>query len=104
MELDDLRHTWKETKIKKPKNTDIMELIQHKSYGPVAALKRGFKKQIKFMAVLPAILLLTNIDDVSKVLTSVMFWSYVAFCIGVIIFSYRNYRIAEKMEQMDGMV
>jgi hypothetical protein len=81
-----------------------MELIQHKSYGPVAALKRVFRKQITVMALIPLLLLLTNLENVYNVVSSVMFWSYVAFCIGVIVFAYYNYRIAGKMEIMDGMV
>jgi hypothetical protein len=81
-----------------------MELIQHKSYGPVGALKREFRKQIMVMAILPVALFLTNMNDISKVLNSVMFWSYVAFCLGVIVFAYYNYRIVEKMEGMDRMV
>ena len=104
MELDDLKESWKQTNIKKITNTNIMELIQHKSYGPVSALKRAFAKQIKLMIIIPLILFLTNIDDVGKVLTSVMFWSYVAFCMGVIFFSYYNYLLVEKMEDMDGLV
>ncbi len=47
---------------------------------------------------------MANLQDVHKVFTSVLFWSYVAFCIGMIIFAYYNYRIASKMEVMDGMV
>lgn len=104
MELDDLKQTWKKTSAKKTTNTDIMELIQHKSYGPLAALKSGFRKQIAVMGVLPVILLATNLDNISIVLGSVMFWSYVAFCLGVVSFAYRNYRIVDKMEGMDGML
>jgi hypothetical protein len=104
MELDDLKDSWKQTNIKKITNTNIMELIQHKSYGPVSALKRAFAKQIKVMIIIPLILLLTNLDDVGKVLTSVMFWSYVIFCIVIIVFSYYNYRLVEKMEDMVGLV
>jgi hypothetical protein len=104
MELDDLKQTWKQTPINKPVNTDIMELIQHKSYGPVTALKREFLKQIRLMIILPILIFATNLDDVQKVFTSVMFWSYIVFCIGIIIFSWYNYRIVQKMESMDGMV
>ena len=104
MELDDLKQNWKQSAIKKTKNTDIMNLIQHKSYGPVAALKRAFRKQMVLMILLPVMLLLTNSDDISRPLTSVMFWSYVAFCIAAIVFAYYNYRIADKMGIMDGMV
>ena len=81
-----------------------MELIHLKSYGPVAALKREFRKQMMVMLILPALLLLTSADDTSKALTSVLFWSYVAFCIGVVVFAYRNNQIVKKMEGMDGVV
>ena len=103
MELDDLKQTWKQSEVKNL-NTDIMKLIQHKSYGPIAALKREFRKQIIVMMILPVMLILTNADDISRVLTSVMFWSYVAFCLGIIVFAWYNYRIVKKMEVMDGMV
>jgi hypothetical protein len=104
MELDDLKQSWKETPIPTPVNKNIMEMIQHKSYGPVAALKRGFRKQMIVMALMPFILLLTNASDISKPLTSVLYWSYVAVAIGVIIVAYYNYRIADKMQDMNGMV
>lgn len=104
MELDDLKDTWKQSQIKGIKNTNIMELIHNKNYGPVAALKKSFKKQIKLMIILPAILLTAHANDMSKVFTSILFWSYVAFCIGMIIFSFSNYRIVSKMQRMDGMV
>src|SRR5437868_15056136 len=104
MELDDLKQAWKQTDKQKPLNKNIMEMIQHKSYGPVAALKKSYKKQMTVMFIIPLLLLLTNLDDVNKALTSVMFWSYVAFCIAVIIFAFYNYKIASKMQQMDGIV
>lgn len=104
MELDDLKQTWKQTSGKNNINTDIMELIQHKGHGPVAAMKRVFKKQITVMAIIPLVLLATNLNDLHIVFTSVMFWCYVGFCIGVILFAYYNYRVVRKMENMDGMV
>jgi hypothetical protein len=104
MELDDLKKRWKQIPVNKITNTDIMELIQHKSYGPVAALKKAYKKQIIVMLLLPFLLLATNLDDISKPLTSVLFWAYVAFCLGVVIYASYNYRVVSKMESMDGMV
>jgi len=104
MELDDLKQTWKETNIKKDKNADIMDLMKHKSYGPIAALKREFRKQIVVMALLPLFLLFTTMDDFSKIFTNVLFWSYVAFCLGMVVFASANYRIVEKMGRMDGVV
>lgn len=104
MELEDLKQTWEKTIIKKNKNTDIMDIMKHKSYGPIAALKREFRKQIIVMALLPLFLLITTIDDISRIYTNVLFWSYVAFCSGMIIFASMNYRIVEKMGRMDGKV
>jgi len=104
MELDDLKQTWNQNQSTKPLNTDIMELIQHKSYGPLAALKKAFRKQIVLMAIIPAYFIIFNVDDVHALLNNVILWSYIAFCLGVIIFSYYNYRIVNKMEGMDHMV
>jgi len=104
MELDELKQMWQQTPVRNNVNTDIMELIQHKTYGPIAALKHVFKKQILVMGMLPLLLLATNSQHVQGVLTSVLFWSYVAFCIGMIAFAFYNYRIVSSMERMDGMV
>ena len=104
MELDDLKNNWHQTPLTKNKNWDIMEIIQQKSYGPLAALKRTFRKQMVLMFLIPFMFLATNAQDIHGVLTSILFWSYVAFCIGVIAFAYYNYRIVSKMEDMDAMV
>jgi len=104
MELDDLKQTWLQSQSTKPSNTNIMEIIQHKSYGPVAALKKAFRKQIILMSVIPVYFILINTNDIQHVLSSVMLWAYVAFCLGVIIFTYYNYRIVSKMEGMDNLV
>lgn len=104
MELDDLKHTWKQPETNKNLNTNIMNLIQHKTYGPVAALKKEFRKQIIVMSLLPLFLIFTNLDDISKPLTSILFWAYVLFCAGTILFAFFNYRIANQMSVMDGKV
>jgi hypothetical protein len=104
MELDDLKQTWQQTPIKKNINTDIMDLLLHKSYGPVTALKRAFRKEIIVMLVLPVLILLSNVGNMDATLTSILFWSYVAFCIGVVVFASFSYRIVLKMEDMSGSV
>jgi hypothetical protein len=104
MELDDLKQIWKENIIKKPVNKNIMEMIQDKSRGPVAALKRSYRKQMVVMIIMPLMLLVTNLNNIDKTLTSILYWSYVAFCLSVIAFARYNYRIADKMQGMDGMV
>jgi hypothetical protein len=101
MELDDLKQTWKQSETNKKINTDIMNLIQNKTYGPVAALKKEFRKQIIVMCLLPLFLISTNLDDISKPLTSILFWAYVLFCAGVVVFAYFNYRIVSRMSVMN---
>jgi hypothetical protein len=104
MDLDELKNTWQQMPPQKNINTDIMEILQHKSYGPLAALKKTFRKQMVAMFLIPFLLLLTNAQDIQGVLTSILFWSYVAFCIYIIVFAYYNYRIVSKMEEKDAMV
>jgi hypothetical protein len=104
MELDDLKKSWNEQRIQTNKNINIMELIQHKSYGPVAALKRGFKKQMRIMILMPLFIFITNSMNAEGLLKSILFWSYVVFCLLAVVFFYFNYRIAARMETMEGDV
>jgi hypothetical protein len=104
MELDEIKQTWKNIKSDKSKSLNIVEMLQHKSYGPIAGLKREYRKQMMIMALVPFCLILTNAGALEMVFTSVMFWSYVAFCVAVVALSYYNYRTAGKMERMDGLV
>lgn len=101
MELEDLKATWKQSGYDTGKKINVMELIQNKSYGPVAAMKTAFAKEIGMMAIIPVILVLTNLDNIGGVLRSLMFWSYVIFCAGVIVFASRNFRL---LGRMDGRV
>jgi multisubunit Na+/H+ antiporter MnhB subunit len=104
MELDELKNIWKGTQPKESSNLKIMELIQNKNAGPLASLRRSFRKQIILMSVMPLLLMLSNFSNIDKVLTSVLFWSYVLFCIGVAIFARINYTIVGKMQGQDTMV
>ena len=81
-----------------------MNMIQHKTYGPIAALKKEFRKQIIVMSLLPLLLICTNLDDISKPLTSVLFWAYLLLCAGVVVFAYFEYKIVNQMSVMDGRV
>lgn len=104
MELDDLKQSWKAQKTDTAKNTNIMELIQHKSNGPVAALKRGFKRQIILMLLMPGLIFIANSMNAEGLLRSILFWSYVGFCILAVVFFYFDYRITNRMESMEGDV
>ncbi|MBD0286706.1 MAG: hypothetical protein ICV51_03745 [Flavisolibacter sp.] len=105
MELDDLKHQWQQAdKTQKLVNKNIVELIQQKSRGPVAALKKSFRRQMVAMTAMPIIILATNLQHIDKTLTSALFWFYILFCIGVIVFARLNYGVVKKMEGMDGAV
>jgi len=104
MELDDLKRSWKEQPVETTKNTNIMELIQHKSRGPVAALKRGFRKQMLIMLLMPGFIFITNSMNAEGLLRSILFWSYVVFCLFAVLYFYFDYRIATRMESMEGAV
>ena len=105
MDLDKLKHQWKqEDLLQKPVNKNIMEMIHRESQGPVAALKKSFKKQMAAMTAIPLLIIATNMHQIDKTLTSALFWFYILFCIGVIVFARLNYNEVRKMEGMDGMV
>lgn len=105
MELEDLKQQWKQVNTShKYVNQNIMELIQHKSQGPVAALKKSFRKQMILMSVMPIIILGLNLQHIDSTLSSALFWFYILFCIGVIVFARFNYEVVKKMEVMDGAV
>ena len=104
MELDELKKMWNETPVQNKPIKNIMELIQQKNYGPLASLKTTYRKQIRLMMALSLMLIAVNLEDIDKVLTSVLFWSYVVFCIGVILFARFNYNLVKEMQSADSVV
>ena len=105
MELDDFKKGWQDSHKQQPStNKNILEIIHHKGQGPVAALKRSFRRQIIALTVVPIVIVATNIPNIDKMLSSVLFWCYIIFCIGVVVFACLNYSVVKKMEVMDGMV
>jgi hypothetical protein len=104
MEIDDLKNIWKGVLQNENSNIKIMELIRNKKAGPLEALKRNFRTQIRLMSLMPLLLMMSNFSNIDKILTSVLFWSYVVFCIGVVIFARINYNIVAEMQAMDTMV
>ena len=59
MELDDLKHAWKQENSKQTKTPDIMELIHQKSKGPIASLKNSFRKQMMVVTALMSVVIAT---------------------------------------------
>jgi hypothetical protein len=107
MELDDLKKNWKEHIPQKITNTDIMELIHHKSYGPIESLKKRYRKEMINLIAVPVLILLPHFlenKDAPKMLSSVMYWAFVALCIAWASYAFYNYRIVTRMEGRAAMV
>ena len=104
MELDDLKQPWLESaKNIKPLNTNVMEIIQNKSYGPAAQLKRNFRKMIIIIPIVVS-MLIVNLSKKHDIFSDVLFWFYIVFISSMMLFFYYNYRLINKMQCMDCLV
>ena len=104
MELDDLKQPWLESaKNIKPLNTNVMEIIQNKSYGPAAQLKRNFRKMIIIIPIVVTMLII-NLSKKHDIFSDVLFWFYIIFISSMMLFFYYNYRLINKMQCMDCLV
>jgi hypothetical protein len=104
MELDELKQAWKQTEIiNQTQNQNIMEMMQQSSTGPVAALKKAFRKQYRLIIIM-ALFVLTNLTHGFTSTNYIMFFSYAVFCAGLAYFFYRNYQMVHSIESMHGMV
>lgn len=101
MELDDLKNSWKQsTSNIKNSNTNIMELIQNKSYGPIASLKNRFRKQLVIIPIVLSILVI-NLSKHHNLFSDVLFWFYILFMMFVLFYFYFNYKMIRGMQNMD---
>ena len=104
MELDDLKQPWLESaKNIKPFNKSVMEIIQNKSYGPAAQLKRNFRKMIIIIPIVVS-MLIVNLSKKHDIFSDVLFWFYIIFISSMMLFFYYNYRLINKMQCMDCLV
>ena len=101
MELDDLKKAWQQEKKQSIQTPDIMQLIHQKSRGPIASLKKSFRKQMTVVAVLMTTVMIANGRQVESVPGQVLLYTYIAFCFAVILGFYQNYRLTQRMERMD---
>lgn len=102
MELNDLKQTWKQASATQHQNQNIMEMIRKKSSGPVAALKHSFRKQVQLVLILMIAIALSNSRNLDNAAANILFWTYIAFCLCLMIFFYFNYRRTTALENMDG--
>jgi hypothetical protein len=104
MELDDLKKTWKQENQKQTKTPDIMELIHQKSRGPIASLKNSFRKQMIVVTALMSMVIATQAGNLDSISSNLLFWTFIGFCLAMILTFYMNYRQTGKMEAMDEKV
>ena len=104
MELDDLKKTWKQENQKQTKTPDIMELIHQKSKGPIASLKNSFRKQMIVVTALMSMVIATQAGNLDSISSNLLFWTFIGFCLAMILTFYVNYRQTGKMEAMDEKV
>ena len=104
MELDDLKKAWKQDENENLQTQNIMELIHQKSRGPIASLKNSFKRQMLAISTLLVVVLATNSRYIETVPAYILLFTYVAFCLSVILALFLNYRLTGKLESMDGNV
>ena len=104
MELDQLKNTWRQEHTEQTKTPNIMEMIHQKSRGPVASLKTAFRKQMAAVSVLMCIIVAMYAKKVDNVSSNLLFWTYIGFCLFLILAMYFNYRLTAKMERMDSQV
>jgi len=91
MELDDLKKSWKESTENIPPANNIMELIHNKSNGPLAILKKRFRKRLILLPLMVAFVII-NLSRHHAIFSDALFWCFIAFCImmcGYFLFSYR---------------
>jgi len=101
MELDKLKEAWNTTPYNTTLNNHaIMQMIQHTGSGPVASLKKAFRKQYHLIIVVAFFVLMQLTQGFSSI-NIIMFTFYVVFCLSIAYFFYSNYRIVSQIGKMD---
>jgi amino acid transporter len=104
MELDELKKSWQQAPGKNFDDTNIMGMVRSEGKGPLQALRKAYMKQIVVLIVVPVALLLTNIDYLSAAFSSILFWTYILFCIGMMAFAFYNLRIVMSLQHSHEML
>lgn len=105
MELDDFKNTWNrsgENATITPTNK-LMELIQHKSYGPLAVLKATLARQFIFIPFTYAVLLWQVVHR-PELRTDPFFGLFLGMILIASVFFTIAYVIVEKMQPAEGNV
>lgn len=99
MELDDLKQSWqKATERAERPNRDVQEMLQNRSEGPVAQLKRRFRKGLLLMPALVGISFFELHAD--NTISWLVRGYLLVFCFLMLIYFYLSYRLVSKMQNM----
>lgn len=103
MELDDLKKSWQQSneKVTLP-DKDIRELIRNKTTGPVAQLKRRFRRGMLLIVFIAAYIVIeSNGYSGSKQFLQGYLLSFCAF---ILVYFYFNYRLLSQMQATEESV
>jgi hypothetical protein len=99
MELENLKQTWQESSnISKPLNTNTMELIQNKSYGPLASIISKFKTQLLALPLLIGLFIYQLITK-PQLFHSPAIWILYSIGIMLSIYFIYNYSLVSNLQK-----
>ncbi len=100
MDLDQLKQKWQaETAHSSARDVDLSYNLREPARSSLSALKRSFRKQIVLMALLFTLIYYQFRHK--ELFINTFFWWYFAFCFGLALFFYVNYRLVQRLEKSD---
>jgi hypothetical protein len=100
MDLDQLKQRWQQTDThESTQGNNLRSLLRGRDRGPVAALKRNFRRQIIILLLVFA-LFLHELRD-RQIFHNVFFDWYLVCGLSLCIFFYVNLRLVKKLERTD---
>jgi hypothetical protein len=101
MELDDLKESWKQTnENSQPINKNIMETIQSKNKGPLATLKKNFRKPIIFLPFILAYGIL-NAQKLKAPMGNLILGLLITLAITALAYFFYSYNIIKNLENVN---
>ena len=100
MELDQLKQQWQKASAQDtPPHRDVRHILRQAGKGPLASLKRNFRKQI-ILLVLVFFIIANQFRD-RGLFNNLFVQFYLVFCLSLCIFFYYNYRMVKRLEKTD---
>lgn len=105
MELENLKEMWGQRSQEdfKSYNSNFMELIHDRNYGPVATLKNKFWRQITIFPLALCVIIYVFIKN-PELLNNILMWVLVAVMFALAAFYWFNYTIVKKLQNTNSSV